>query len=184
VPAVYLSPSTQDFNQYVTGGNEEYYMNRIVDAMIPYLRANGIAFSRNNTDLSIEEIIEESNSYPYNLHLALHSSYSPEATLPLNGVEVYHYAYSPFGGERAAFIFANNLMDIYYNPEKVSVVPNLSLRELYLTNAPAILIELGYHDNPEDARWISENINKIAKNLVLSITEFFNEPFVDIEGSM
>ena len=43
MPIVFLSPSTQDWNPYVTGsGSEEYWMNRIVDAMEPYLRSNGI----------------------------------------------------------------------------------------------------------------------------------------------
>ena len=27
MPTIYLSPSTQEFNPYVNGGNEEYYMN-------------------------------------------------------------------------------------------------------------------------------------------------------------
>ena len=45
MPIIYLSPSTQDWNPYVTGsGSEEYWMNRIADAMEPYLRANGIRY--------------------------------------------------------------------------------------------------------------------------------------------
>ena len=47
MPIVFLSPSTQDWNPYVTGsGSEEYWMNRIADAMEPYLRSNGIRFRR------------------------------------------------------------------------------------------------------------------------------------------
>ena len=43
MPIIYLSPSTQDWNPYVTGsGSEEYWMNQIADAMEPYLRSNGI----------------------------------------------------------------------------------------------------------------------------------------------
>ena len=48
MPTVYLSPSTQEYNTYVTGNSEEYYANLIVDAMIPYLRASGIDFVRND----------------------------------------------------------------------------------------------------------------------------------------
>ena len=40
----YLSPSTEEEQFFVTGNSEEYYMNLIADAMIPYLRASGIAF--------------------------------------------------------------------------------------------------------------------------------------------
>ena len=95
MPAVYLSPSTQE-NEYITGGNEEYYMNLIVDAMIPYLRINGIDFARNNPGDSMDEIIKQSNERLYDLYLALRSGYSPEGTEPLlQGVNVYHYAYTP-----------------------------------------------------------------------------------------
>ena len=53
MPIIYLSPSTQDWNPYVTGsGSEEYWMNRIADAMEPYLRANGIRYRRNDPDTS------------------------------------------------------------------------------------------------------------------------------------
>ena len=48
MPSVYLSPSVQDFNETILGESEEYYMNLIVDAMVPYLRASGISFTRNN----------------------------------------------------------------------------------------------------------------------------------------
>ena len=40
MPNIYLSPSTQEFNPYAGGGNEEYYMNLIADAMEPYLYTN------------------------------------------------------------------------------------------------------------------------------------------------
>ena len=53
MPIIYLSPSTQEFNPYITGaGSEEYFMNRIADAMEPYLRANTIRFSRNTPDMT------------------------------------------------------------------------------------------------------------------------------------
>ena len=38
MPIIYLSPSTQEWNQYVTGsGSEEYNMNLLADALEPYL---------------------------------------------------------------------------------------------------------------------------------------------------
>lgn len=63
MPIVFLSPSTQDWNPYVTGsGSEEYWMNRIVDAMEPYLRSNGIRYRRNDPDTSAGAAIREANS--------------------------------------------------------------------------------------------------------------------------
>jgi N-acetylmuramoyl-L-alanine amidase len=102
-----------------------------------------------------------------------------EAEPPMQGINVYHYAYTPVGGERAARYIAENLKEIYPYPDLVTVVP-ADTRELRDTNAPATLVELGYRGNPEDEMWMKNNINTIAKNLVLSITQFFNVPFVDI----
>ena len=66
MPIIYLSPSTQDWNPYVTGsGSEEYWMNRIADAMEPYLRANGIRYRRNDPDTSAAAAIREANSGYY-----------------------------------------------------------------------------------------------------------------------
>ncbi|MDD3168870.1 MAG: N-acetylmuramoyl-L-alanine amidase [Eubacteriales bacterium] len=180
MPSVYLSPSTQEFNQYIGGGDEEYYMNLIVDAMIPYLRASGIEFARNNPGDSIPEIIEQSNANQYNLHLALQSTDTPDGLdAPLRGIDVYHFAVSPVGGERAAYLIYQNLKDIYPVPELVQFVPNVAMIELRLTNAPAVLVELGYHDNPEDSFWIKNNIAAIGRNLALSVAEFLQVPFVE-----
>lgn len=179
MPAVYLSPATQE-NEYATGGNEEYYMNLIVDAMVPYLRANEIDFMRNNPGDSIDEILAHANERLYALYMALRSGDSPEGTEPpLQGINVYHYAFTPVGGERAAFYTAENLKEIYPYPDLVTVV-GADTRELRDTNSTAILAELGYRGNPEDEMWMKENINAIARNLVQSITQYLNQPFVDI----
>ena len=51
MPKIYLSPSTQDWNMYVTGsGSEEYNMNLLADALVPYLLSNGIQYQRNRPE--------------------------------------------------------------------------------------------------------------------------------------
>lgn len=179
MPSVYLSPSVQDYNEYIIGGSEEYYMNLIVDAMVPFLRASDISFNRNNPNDSLAQAIEQSNEANYDLHLALHSNVAPENLAGmLQGPDVYYYAYSA-EGEKAANIFAKNLMEIYPNPDLVTTIPNTTLPELTKTKAPAVLIEFGYHDNYDDANWIADNIEAIASNLVFSLTEYFGIPFVE-----
>ena len=48
MPFLFLSPSTQDFNPYVTTGNEQYWMNQLADRMEPYLFASGVNVTRND----------------------------------------------------------------------------------------------------------------------------------------
>ena len=78
MPRIFLSPSTQEFNLYLTEGSEEFWMNLIADAMEPYLLASGISFTRNDPDKPLSDAIAQSNAGSYDLHLALHSNASPE----------------------------------------------------------------------------------------------------------
>ncbi len=180
MPSLFLSPSVQQFNPYVNGlGSEEYYMNLVADAMEPYLIASGITFTRNNPDDTLSQAIALSNAGSYDFHLALHSNASPENLAgQLQGPDVYYYS-SSAEGQRAADIFVENLKVIYPNPNIVRAVPTTTLAELRRTKAPANLIELAYHDNVEDAMWIINNIDLIARTLVLALTEYFNIPFVE-----
>ncbi|MGI5896406.1 MAG: SH3 domain-containing protein [Oscillospiraceae bacterium] len=178
MPIIYLSPSTQEWNQYVIGGSEEYYMNLIADAMIPYLRSSGIQYTRNTPNMMAASSIAASNSGNYDLHLALHSNAAPESLSgQLRGPDVYYDARS-WRGKRAADIIANNLKAIYPDPSLVDVRTTTTLGEVNRTRAPAVLVELAYHDNVDDATWIVTHINEIAYNLVLSLTEYFDIPFI------
>lgn len=178
VPAIYLSPSVQEHNLFIIGGSEEQFMNRIADAMVPYLRASDIGFARNNPGETLTKIIGKSNAGNYDLHLALHSNSSPENMKGvLQGPDVYFFTASS-NGHRAADIFAANLKKIYPNPNLVTVIPTTTLAELRRTAAPAILIQIAYHDNDADATWISDNISAIGKNLAKSAAEYLEVPFV------
>ena len=179
MPSIYLSPSTQEGNPYIIGGNEEQYMNLVADAMEPYLRASGITFTRNSPDMTVNQIIRESNAGNYDLHLALHSNAAPERIAgQIRGTDVYYYAGST-RGQRAAQIIANNFKMIYPIPSRVRTVPTTSLGELRYVRAPSVLIEIAYHDNVEDATWIRDNIDPIARNIVLSLTDYFDIPFIE-----
>ena len=172
MPTIYLSPSTQEFNQYNGGGSEEYYMNLIADAMEPYLAASGIQYVRNTPDMTAATSISASNSGNYDLHLALHSNASGGVAGSIRGGEVF---YNPQNEKSRIFaqIAATNLQTIYPLPNGVKTVPTNSLGEVNKVKAPGVLIEFAYHDNPEDAQWIRDNIDLIARNVVLSLTEYF-----------
>lgn len=179
MPSIYLSPSTQEGNLYVNGGTEEEYMNLIADAMEPWLRASGINFTRNTPDMTAASSIAASNAGQYDLHLALHSNAAPEGQSgTYQGSDVYYYPTSVWG-RKAAEIIAQNLKVIYPRPNLVRALPTVTIGEVRKTRAPAVLIEFAYHDNEEDANWIKFHIEPIARNVVLSLTEYFGLPLLD-----
>jgi N-acetylmuramoyl-L-alanine amidase len=174
MPIIYLSPSTQEFNPYSGGGNEEYYMNLLADAMEPYLAASGIQYVRNTPEMTAASSIAASNMGNYDFHLALHSNASNDGNS--RGAEFYYFP-SSVNGKRFADIAAENFKLIYPLPNMVRTVPTTTLGEVRRVKAPGVLIEVAYHDNPADAQWIRDNIEAMAANIVYSLTEYFGIPF-------
>ncbi|MDO4732561.1 MAG: N-acetylmuramoyl-L-alanine amidase, partial [Bacillota bacterium] len=108
MPSVFLSPSTQEYNLYVTGNSEEYYMNLLADAMIPYLNASGISFGRNDPSLRVGGSVDLSNAESYDVHLSLHSNAAPESLSGrIQGTDVYYFQGSAAGEALAQLIAAN-----------------------------------------------------------------------------
>ena len=180
MPIIYLSPSTQDWNPYVTGsGSEEYWMNRIADAMEPYLRANGIRYRRNDPDTSAAAAIREANSGYYDFYLALHSNAigNGEPQNTARGIIAFYYPTST-GGQRGAELIAENLREIYPLPNRVSTRATTTLGEVARSRFPAVLVEIGYHDNNADALWVEGHVEAIAQRLVRALTEYFGLPFI------
>ena len=161
MPIIYLSPSTQDWNPYVTGsGSEEYWMNQIADAMEPYLTASGIRYSRN-------------------FYLALHSNAigNGEPQTTARGIIAFYYPGST-GGQRGAELIAENLREIYPLPNRVSTRATTTLGEVARSRFPAVLVEIGYHDNYSDALWLESHVEDVARQLVKALTEYFGLPFI------
>ena len=179
MPIIYLSPSTQENNYFVSGGTEEDYMNRLADAMIPYLNASGIRYVRNTPDMTAAGAIIQSNAGDFDLHFALHSNAAPDGKYgSVQGSIVFYYPGS-FRGQRAAQIIADGLKSIYPDPNLVRSEATTSIGEVRFVRAPSVFLELAFHDNAEDAAWIKNNIPAIARNLVLSLTEYFGIPFFE-----
>lgn len=153
-------------------------MNRLADDMEPYLTASGIQFTRNTPDMTAASSIIASNAGRYDLHLALHSNAAPDGQYgQIRGIIVFYYPASA-KGRRAANITADNLKTIYPLPNNVRAEGTTSIGEVRRVRAPSVFLELGYHDNPDDATWVKNNIEPIARNLVLSLTEYFGIPFL------
>lgn len=183
MPTIYLSPSTQEWNPYITGsGSEEYNMNLLADHMIPYLNSNAIVYQRNSPDMTAASSIRQANEGNYDFYLALHSNASGQGEAsPTRGIIVFYYPGST-EGQRGAELIADNLRQIYPLPNKVRTQAITTLGEVRQSKAPAVLAEIGYHDNYADAAWVEGHMDSIAQQLVRALTEFFGLPFIYPSG--
>ena len=180
MPRIYLSPSTQDWNPYADGsGSEEYWMNLLADALEPYLYANTIAFVRNTPEMTAASSIAQANSLGgFDFYLALHSNASGGEQKGKNrGIIVFYYP-SSVEGKRAADLFAAQLKKVYPLPELVTTQATTALGEVRRPKYPANLIELGYHDNYDDLRWIENHLDAAAQAIARGLTEYFGLPFL------
>ena len=154
-------------------------MNLIADAMEPYLTASGIEFVRNSPEMTLGEAIAQSNNSNIDFHLAIHSNASPASIAGQRQGPVIYYFSGSEAGEEMADIIEDEFEEIYPDEDKVQTMSTLTLRELRRTNAPSVLVEVAYHDNVEDANWIKNNIQPIARALSRSLADYFGIPFVE-----
>ena len=166
---VYLSPSLQEFNTGVGDyGTEEERMNQVADVVQRELTNAGITVYRNSPEMSLAQAVADSNRRGPDVHVAIHSNAS--ATGQARGPEVYVYSRSSPAYPLAQLMYASL--------EAISPTPGLGVRvnpnlyELRRTRAPAVLAEVAFHDNPQDAQWIISNIEGIGKAIAGSVIEF------------
>ncbi len=106
------------------------------------------------------------------LSLTLRSHAAPqEIEAKIKGAEVYYYAYSP-AGKRAAEIFTQAIKSVYPEPALVESAPTPVPEELRTPKVPALLVKLGYHDNPQDEAWLVNNVDAIAAALARAAADF------------
>jgi len=146
--------------------------------MVPYLISSGIQYRRNRPDMTAGSSIRQANQGWYDFYLALHSNAAgPGNSGNVRGIIAFYYPGST-NGQRAAELFVSNLKTIYPLPNQVYTRSTTSLGEVRDSRFPAVLLEIGYHDNISDAMWVENNLTEIAQNLVLSLTEYFGLPFI------
>ena len=81
---------------------------------------------------------------------------------------------------RAAQFLVDGLKAIYPLPNLVRTEPTTTIGEVRRVRAPAVLLELGFHDNTEDAQWIVSHIDAMAESLVLSPDRVFRHPLFSL----
>lgn len=179
MPTIYLSPSAVGYSE-ITGeeSDKEYLADQIVNAMEPYLKASGIVYDRNQPGMTAEESIRTSNAGMYDVHLALVAEDLPPITGGNPGITDIYYVPSDENSQRLAGIIANNLSSLVPSSAAIKVSPTRALGEVAQTRAPSSLVEVIYRDTPKTAAWVHDNIGKIARNLALSITEYFGVPYI------
>lgn len=181
-PIVYLSPSTQHYNEGIKGSGyttEEEMMNKVADVVEDILLDNNIVVYRNKPSMTSKSSIKDSRKHDVDLHLAIHSNASPENKKGrYTGIETWIYDDSCTEAKMVAEKIQAALVSIYYNKYgDRGVLNSIEIGGLGETNPynvnNGILIEVAFHDNWNDAKWITKNIKKIGTKIADAIIKYY-----------
>jgi N-acetylmuramoyl-L-alanine amidase len=177
--SIYLSPSRQVYNLGIEGSdytNEMEIMNKVADVVEKVLIESGVKVLRNNPETFIKDWAKESNENNVDLHFAIHSNASADHYK--KGMEVWVHEETSKTYSLASLLM-DNLYSIYHNKKDPTTYRGVKYAEGYIAEVNpeyvpfGILIEIAYHDNLEDAKWIMSNIESIGKNIANSILQYY-----------
>lgn len=164
---VYLSPSSQTGNVGVGNyGTEADRMQELSDKVKTKLQAKGHTVYGNDNSMTLAERIAASNNADVNVHVALHSNAGGGT-----GPEVWYYTTST-NGKRLAQCIIDEIVDVPNCPNSRGIKASTGYQELKGTNAPAVIIEVAFHDRLSDANWIINNMNSIAQAIADGIDAY------------
>lgn len=165
---IYISPSSQPENAYAVGGtNEQEQCRKIAAALEKKLEACGF-WAKAGLSGTMYTRAAESDKWGVDLHLPIHTN-------ACNGkVAGLRIMVAKLGGEAEKIAKA---ISRYLAPVTPGTSDNITampkLYEIAATAAPCVYVEVGFHDNPEEARWIIDNTEKIAEMIARGLCEYY-----------
>jgi N-acetylmuramoyl-L-alanine amidase len=176
---LYLSASTQEKNITADGQTEEFYMQKMVREIVPDLEQL-CEVCANRPEWTLRRVIDDSNLWGADFHLALHTNAMPEKKQgKARGPEFWIHRGSS-GGAQMAEILASNLTPILgpvrqgknKQAYKETGIDGGHLAEVDDTQAPACIVELIFHDNRSDLDLLKQNWDRVKAALVKSVKEY------------
>lgn len=171
----YLSPSNQGANIGVGDyGNERDQMYALVLEITPHLDRAGVSFVVPEKTVSLTERAKQSNDLGACFHLALHSNAGGGGTA--RGPVALYYSDT---GKAFAQRIVDALLALGQETNRSShVKEQKSLYELRKTKAPAVLLEVDFHDSLAGAGFIMSRRAEIAEAIARCIIEADGKEFV------
>jgi len=170
---VVLCPSHQIQNKCVLGDTEAQHCaiiaaivcdNLLKDKLISPVLISTAPDSANTETLRRKWAIAQSNKHSADLHIGIHTNAGGG-----QGVEAIYYSAE---GAKAAKAIIAPLVGLFKARNPLTY-ENKALEELNSTKAPAIILEIGFHDLKSDAEIIHTQAAKIASLLVKGLYDYF-----------
>lgn len=165
----YLNPSNQPGNVYKLGDtNEKENMTKIAKLV-------GEALQRSGQEVKIgtgmESGVAESNAWPADVHVPLHSNAS--AVGVARGARVF------YGNAAGAAKIVWEHLDAIIGGMHVPPSRETQLYEINRTNAQCIYVEAAFHDNPTDCDLLINHRGEIAEAIAQGLCKAYGLKYVE-----
>ena len=173
---IYISPSDQTKNFYAVGNtNEAEQCRRIALALVDALERCGFAAKTNvNPSASMYDRVKESNAWGADAHIPVHTN-------AYNGKDAgFRGFYYSAGGNGYKLVTAiKNAVAPITPGTSDGLSANPKLYEVKSSNAPCAYLELGFHDNPVEARYIIDHTRELAEAVCKGICTHYGTAYVN-----
>lgn len=170
---IYLSPSSQDTNPYIVGGtNEAEQCRKIAKALGEDLKRCGFEVKVGLTG-SMYTRVAESNAWGADAHIPIHTNAFDGKVAGFRG---FYY-----NKDSEGYPLVDAIMDAVApitpgTADGISAYPGLY--EMKASDAPCAYLELGFHDNKEEAQYIINHTNDLAVAICKGICKHYKKEFV------
>lgn len=158
---IYLSPSNQTANKFVTGNtNEGTVWLDIAKRTAKILEAYDCEVKVSLASQTLAARAAEAKAWGADVYIAMHSNAAGSANKGARGVEVYYDPNKGAATKKLAQDVLNQLGTLF---KSRGLKQSTKLIDCYKPAMPSIIGECGFHDNTQDATIILENKDKIAQ---------------------
>ena len=148
----------------------------VADLVEKHLVAAGVEVVGNLQSDSLEEVVDTSNESEADIFISIHSN---ACNGNARGTEVWYYHQSA-NGELLADCIRNQIVDALGTADRGSKGAKPGVNGLYVlsnTGATAVLVELAFIDNEEDAQLLCEKQDDFARAIARGVTDYEQEVF-------
>lgn len=169
---IYLSPSNQTANKFVTGNtNEGAVWNDIAKRLQKKLQAYDCEVKLCAASQTLAARAAEAKAWGASVYIAMHSNAAGTANKGARGVEVYYDPNKGAETKKLAQAVLNELKTLFTSR---GLKQSTKLIDCYKPAMPSIIGECGFHDNTEDAKLILNNREKIAELYCAALVKYLD----------
>ena len=167
---IYLSPSNQTGNKFITGNTSEGTVwNDIAKRTKSLLNKYDCEVMVCDPGKTLAARAAEAKAWGATVYIAMHSNASGTANKGARGVEVY---YDPNKGEATKKLAQAVLDQLKTLFTSRGLKTSKTLIDCYKPAMPSIIGECGFHDNEADAKLILNNKDKIAELYTAALVNY------------